>query len=149
MAILKLGIHLLRDVCKSLEKLPQLVRGLCQIGEHLPYEGLILQKATVRIQDQLSLLVWWEGGHNCRLMKEYVNSLTWQNHPCVEISQVLNIVLLFSRMIGSELGDLPQRGWRVWGQSMVCIQKMDPSLPQANLHRSEIPAYKLRQVDGG
>lgn len=60
MAILKLCIHLLVDVCKSLEKLIELliIRGLCQVFQHLPYDGYILQSATVWIQDQLSFLVW-------------------------------------------------------------------------------------------
>lgn len=147
-AILKLAFHLLHDVCKSAVKLLQLVKGLCQIVEHLPDQVLILQKASGTIRDQLSLLVWWEGGHNCHLTKEDMNCFIWQNHLCVQISQVLNTVLLFSRRIGSEMYDLPQRGWRVWGQSMVCIWKMHPSLPRSIWHHSQFPACNLEQVGG-
>lgn len=51
MAISKLSIHLLADVCKSLEKLIEqlVIRGLCQAPEHLPYDGLVLQSAAVWI----------------------------------------------------------------------------------------------------
>lgn len=60
MSILKFSIHLLADVCKSLEKLIELllITGLCQACKHLPYDGHILESAAVWIQHQLSLLVW-------------------------------------------------------------------------------------------
>lgn len=51
MAISKLRTYLLVDVCKSQEKLNELliIRGLCQALEHLLYGGLLLQSATVWI----------------------------------------------------------------------------------------------------
>lgn len=60
MAILKQSVYLNVDASKSLEKLNKLfvIVGSVQTLEHLPYNGLILQSPTVRIQDQLSLLVW-------------------------------------------------------------------------------------------
>ena len=51
MAISKLSIHLLVDVCKSLEKLIEqlIIGGLCQAPEHLPYDGHVLQSVAVWI----------------------------------------------------------------------------------------------------
>ena len=72
MAIFKLSIHLHVDASKSQEKLTKLfvIVGRVQAFEHLPYNGLIPQSPAVGIQDQLSLLVWWEGDHNCLLMTQ-------------------------------------------------------------------------------
>jgi len=61
MAIIsKLSVHLLVDLCESLEKLIELliIRGLRQACEHLPYDGFIVQSTAAWIQDQLSLLLW-------------------------------------------------------------------------------------------
>jgi len=92
MAILKSSTHLLVDVCKSQEKLTELlvIVGLVQAFEHLPYDGLILQSAAVWIKDQLSLLVWREDVHNCRLMTQ-----TEETQKAF-LFDVLSFALLFS-----------------------------------------------------
>lgn len=103
-SILKLSIHLLVDFCKSLEKLFEqlIIMGLRQVCKHSPYDGFILRSRAVWIQDQLSLLLWWEGLHNIHLMTRekatYELLFSWTSWKLSRVQpvKVVNIVLLLS-----------------------------------------------------
>lgn len=66
-ANLKYSIHLLSDGLEKLFERLVIVRNVQAVENH-PHEGLVLQSPAFLIQDELSLLLWWEGERNCHLI---------------------------------------------------------------------------------